>query len=98
MTDSTAEATEGEQAEGTCIFCGTLTTFGGYYSGTFGISVPEGGGQPSLVKMPRLWMCPEDLGRYKRQEIWAGWCLQCAAWGEAGTVSPCGQWYNLVTR
>jgi len=85
MSDASAPA------QGSCVFCGTMTERAGHSVKTHRLGTPNADGTIPLIPMPPVWMCENDLARYIRNEVRPGWCNACEAWGAAFTTSACGE-------
>jgi hypothetical protein len=88
---------ENSLATGVCVFCGGIATSRAWPTNTHRFGELNAEGRIPLIPRPPIRMCAEDVGRYQRAEVTPGWCDGCAddpnhqGWGDAGTVSPCGQ-------
>lgn len=99
MTETSSSA---PPATGTCVFCGATTIFAAHSTDTHRYGEPDAEGKIPLIPRPAIWMCADDIRRYQRREIRPGWCDGCLddpshlGWGEAGTMSPCGEYFELL--
>jgi len=88
---------------GRCVFCGATTSFAAHSTSTHRFGEPTADGKIPLIPRPPIYMCVDCLSRYQRREVRPGWCDGCLddpnhlGWGEAGTLSPCGEFFDLLT-
>ena len=87
---------------GVCVFCGGIATEPARPTNTHRYGELNAQGEIVLIPRPPIWMCVEDARRYRRNEVRPGWCDGCLddpnhlGWGEAGALSPCGEFFDLL--